>query len=187
MNNVEKYDKELREYTMNSIAHAKYDEWHWKYLKERLTAEQYRVKVEELERQNEILRNRLFMCKKDNRVDKQKMVSAIKILAHDPDDSLQIRKPSDICWDVDKHIGMLIVDLLKHFKKNSIGIPSNIMQEYEDDEQKAREAWEQIIDTIAEAFIIESTTEAFDLSDEEKETVDKGKRLFIQYYSSLWN
>ena len=47
-NNIDKYDKELREYTKESIFHANFDQVKWDYLHERLNAEKLRVENEEL-------------------------------------------------------------------------------------------------------------------------------------------
>jgi hypothetical protein len=185
-NNIDKYDKELREYTKESIFHANYNEVKWNYLHERLKAEKLRVENEEFKHKNEVLRKRLFMCKRDNRNKTRNLINVINFLTCDPQDALKIRRISHITWDVDKLLGRLIVNTLSLYKKRTNSVPGAIAKRYKKDSAK-KKAWDNILDSMAEAFIILECKESFAYSIQEGKKVKEGLRNFVKYFQCLWD
>ena len=88
-NNINNYRKELTGYCKESIASATYNEWHFKYLQEKL--------------KNEILRVRLKNCKEDNKQIKNRYISCIKFLLHDATKSNHVTVPP-ITFIIKEHL-----------------------------------------------------------------------------------
>jgi hypothetical protein len=170
-NNINKYREELKQYNLTI---QKPDE-HSKYLQERLNSE--------------ILRVRLYWCKRDNVKIKRELIDTIKFILNDSNDSLGVRKVKDLYSDVDITFALLMQKLikkLKHCKINGgIGIPEDIYIKH-DNEQDAVKEWYDILDKISYAFQLISTKNYLCLTDEEKIQRKDGLRLFIQYNNSLF-
>lgn len=171
-NNIEQFRKEIKEYDVESIKGGYFDKWKYKYLQERLNSE--------------ILANRLYHCKNDNNKLKKQYIDVIKFLAHDPQDKLHIRRTLDITWDLDVTIATLISDYLKKFKEQHTGTPGHIYENFYHDEKKAREEWNKQLDYMIEAFNLLKDTMEYDRTDEQKETIKKGTKYFVEEFESLW-
>ena len=172
-NNINKYHQELYSYCKDSIATSTYNEWHYKYLQEKL--------------KNEILRSRLKNCKEDNKREKNKLKSCIKFLMNDKQDSLKIRSVSDIVWDLDNTLSLMIANMLIKFRSKVQGIPNDIAKKYNnDDDDKAFKEWCDLIDKMAEAFYLIHDKDSIDITEEENEKIKNGLDLFTKYFRDLW-
>lgn len=170
-NNINNYRKELTGYCKESIASATYNEWHFKYLQEKL--------------KNEILRVRLKNCKEDNKQIKNRYISCIKFLLHDRQDKLKVRSMNDIVWDLDNSISLLMGDMLIRFTKNVQGIPKDFIDKYKDDEIAFNE-WIKTINKMAQSFYLIHDKDFMDITEEENKTIQEGLNLFAKYFRDLW-
>lgn len=173
-NNIDIYRKELKEYVYNTVRNATFDDWHFKYLKERLDAE--------------ILRDRLRRCKKDNNELKKQYTDMIDFLLKGS--HIKARSVADVCGMMDIIASNIILQMLLKYKKIGYAIPCRIIEEYSHKEgdvrTSSRNKWDSIIDKIILAFTIQTYVNALDRSEEDVKALHEGMKLFIEYIDSIY-
>ena len=162
---------EIRKQIENYKNSEHVDEWKLKYLEETL--------------KNEILRNRLYYCKNDNNKLKKQYIDCIKFLLHDKNDLGIVRKVSDVTWDLDRSLSIMIADVLRQFKLHKEGYPSIFDKKYKK-ESTAVKKWDKTIDTMIEAFYIISSDLDYHFDATLNKKVKTGLKNFAKYYPNLW-
>ena len=143
-----------------------------------------KIENDELKKQNENLKKRLHLCKRKNREEKQKMLAVIRFLTGDKEDYHCIKDISDIEWNTNDVIASIIAEILIRFKKKSYSIPQSINMKYNDNE-KALECWNDIIDKMIYAFQLAAHSSEI-MTNDELQARNLGLQLFVDYFDSIW-
>ena len=175
-NNIDVYRKELKDYVYTHIKNATFDEWHFKYLQERLNAE--------------VLRDRLRRCKHDNNQLKKQYTDVIDFLLKPTNRNHTVRSVADICGKSDMLASNLILQMLLKYKKCNYATPSNIFEKHthisEDADGASHDEWKTVLDKIILAFAIQAYTNIYERSEEDVDNLREGMKLFIEYIDSIY-
>lgn len=92
-------------------------------------------------------------------------------------------------WNLDHTIAVWLLPRLREFKKQTIGIPSNLCIDSDGNDVDLEEAstkWDSILNDIE--FALESIANEWekDIPEEDWERVDKGCKLLGEYFRALW-
>lgn len=95
------------------------------------------------------------------------------------------------CWNLDKTFAALILPRLICFRDNHYGMPGCLLK-YDDnikilDEEEGHKKWEEIIDKMVLAFYLYISVETINRTEEQKQQIDEGLKLFAKYFQSLWD
>ena len=164
-NNIDKYRKELEEYSKNEI--DKETDYKYKYLQERL--------------RSEILYDRLRNCKNDNNILKQQYLQTIHFLTGNK----SVKTIADVCGRIDKICLAIMSNFLSKYKKLNADLPIDIIDKYKD-KKIAKQEWDKILETIIHAFNLKRVTPFYNKTKEIKEIEKKGMEYFIKYLDYFW-
>lgn len=93
-------------------------------------------------------------------------------------------------WNFETSIAVWILPRLKYFRKVNNSVPNEIVQKYgKGDVDKAGLKWDEFIDSMINAFeIIADDNIDLDYPEfkKQKKEVDKGLKLFAEYFENLW-
>jgi hypothetical protein len=137
------------------------------------------TEIEKLKRENAILRERLFMAKRDTKIRNKRFDNLMAIIFHDKNLGSQIRSKSDLLWDADQHIWNLIAYIVdKYFKSGIEGVPEGMSEEEFDRRKKL----------MIKACVVKSTqiSIAPRYNAEQEEEVKEGIKYLIEYLPHLW-
>ena len=90
-------------------------------------------------------------------------------------------------WGLDFTFIKFIYPRLKLFRETSIGMPGNIYFDCGEDDDKAREKWNSILDEMLEGFKLAISSESYPLMDEDHEKLERSMDLFREYFFALWD
>ena len=86
-------------------------------------------------------------------------------------------------WNLDYEIAYFILVRLVLFKENKHGVPGRLNGDFRAVEKK----WDTILDKIIRAFYLYITTNDYDRTPRMTKVIEKGFKLFSDYYYSLWD
>lgn len=127
----------------------------------------------------------------------KKTIEDIRLKDKDPrySDSLNFYLTNDFyfeeCWNLDVTLAALILPRLIHFRDNHCGTPGCLF-EYDDNfniinEEEGYRKWEEILDKMVWAFYLYIFVDPIDQTEEQKQQIDEGLKLFAEYFQSLWD
>lgn len=99
-------------------------------------------------------------------------------------------------WNLDYEIAYFILIRLIIFKENKHGIPARIFEENksgvpasseDEDFRTVERKWDTILDKIIRAFYFYLAVDDYDRTPRMTKIIEKGFKLFSDYYYSLWD
>ena len=81
-------------------------------------------------------------------------------------------------WDMSEYLNPIIVDGLKHLRKNAFGYPAGMKNQRE---------WNKILDKMIFSFEYGKFNHSFRKEMKDMKKVQEGFDLFAKYYQSLWD
>lgn len=95
------------------------------------------------------------------------------------------------CWNLDATLSALILPRLIRFRDNHYGTP-NCLFEYDEkgnilNEEEGCQKWEKILDKMIWAFYLYISVGSFYWTEEQKQQINEGLKLFAEYFQSLWD
>lgn len=94
------------------------------------------------------------------------------------------------CWNLDMTLAALILPRLIHFRDNHSGTPSCLLEYDEFDHIKEEDGfkkWNEILDKMIWAFYLYISMDFLYWTEEQKQQIDEGLKLFAEYFQSLWD
>lgn len=94
------------------------------------------------------------------------------------------------CWNLDETLAALILPRLIHFRDNHCCAPSCLFEYDEFDHIKEEEGfkkWDDILDKMIWAFYLYISVDPLYWTEEQKQQIDEGLKLFAEYFQSLWD
>ena len=141
----------------------------------------------ELRHQIDVLKKRLFYCKRDNKINVEKLKAVIRMLTDDSEEQyFFIKEPNDLTWNTDEILAGVILKSLKRFKNVCEGIPSDIATKFAGSDIDAKKEWDKILDAMIYAFELAKHNSEI-MTEREIKAKQYGLSLFIQYFDSIWN
>ena len=94
-------------------------------------------------------------------------------------------------WNLDIEICRFLAPRLTFLKDNHTGFPGQLCK-FDDNfnvinEEEAREKWNKILDTMVDGFYLYMSKDEFDLTIDEKKTINKALKYFKKYFTALWD
>ena len=94
-------------------------------------------------------------------------------------------------WNLDIEICRFLAPRLAFLRDNHTGFPGQLCK-FDDDfnvinEEEAREKWNKILDTMVDGFYLYMSKDEFDLTIDEKKTINKALKYFKKYFTALWD
>lgn len=95
------------------------------------------------------------------------------------------------CWNLDATLSALILPRLIRFRDNHCGTPGCLF-EYDEkgnilNEEEGCQKWEKILDKIIWAFYLYISVGSLYWTEEQKQRINEGLKLFAEYFQSLWD
>lgn len=138
-------------------------------------------KIAELERQNAILKERLFMAKRDTKIRNRRWDNLIAKIFHDSSLTIKekkIRSKHDLLWDADKICWRLLAFIIQeYFKTGMESLPEN-MSEKDFEHRK-----ELMIYACVKKSEYEIGNHAYIEHDDK---VEEGIKYLIEYLPKVW-
>lgn len=127
----------------------------------------------------------------------KKVIAGVRIEEKDErySDSLNFYLTNDFffeeCWNLDATLSALILPRLIHFRDNHCGAPGCLF-EYDEEgnilnEEEGCQKWERILDKMIWAFYLYISADSLYRTEEQKQQINEGLKLFAQYFQSLWD
>lgn len=94
------------------------------------------------------------------------------------------------CWNLDETLAALILPRLIHFRDNHCCAPSCLFEYDEFDHIKEEDGfkkWNEILDKMIWAFYLYISVDPLYWTEEQKQQIDEGLKLFAEYFQSLWD
>ena len=94
-------------------------------------------------------------------------------------------------WNLDIEICRFLAPRLAFLRDNHTGFPGQLCK-FDDNfnvinEEEAREKWNKILDTMVDGFYLYMSKDEFDLTIDEKKTINKALKYFKKYFTALWD
>ena len=94
-------------------------------------------------------------------------------------------------WNLDIEICRFLAPRLAFLRDNHTGFPGQLCK-FDDNfnvinEDEAREKWNKILDTMVDGFYLYMSKDEFDLTIDEKKTINKALKYFKKYFTALWD
>ena len=94
-------------------------------------------------------------------------------------------------WNLDIEICRFLAPRLAFLRDNHTGFPGQLCK-FDDNfnvinEEEAREKWNKILDTMVDGFYLYMSKDEFDLTIDEKKTINKALKYFRKYFTALWD
>lgn len=94
-------------------------------------------------------------------------------------------------WNLDIEICRFLAPRLAFLRDNHTGFPGQLCK-FDDNfnvinKEEAREKWNKILDTMVDGFYLYMSKEEFDLTIDEKKTINKALKYFKKYFTALWD
>lgn len=86
-------------------------------------------------------------------------------------------------WNLDYEIAYFILVRLVLYKENKHGIPGRLNGDFRAVEKK----WDTMLDKMIRAFYFYITVDEYDRTPRMRKIIEKGFKLFSDYYYSLWD
>lgn len=130
------------------------------------------------------LRRRLFLCKRDNRTDKDKLKNEISRAE-------KFNISDDHLWDVHYYLALQILPILKRFKVVAHDKSCPLVCDEDLHDKKNEDAWDDIMDAMIYSFeeIADDTKNMpsdFDEARKYDRKIQKGFEYFGKYFQTLW-
>lgn len=94
-------------------------------------------------------------------------------------------------WNLDIEICRFLLPRLAFLRDNHSGVPGSLCKLDESfnviNEEESREKWNKILNTMVDGFYLYISKEEFDLTEEEKKTINKALKYLKKYFKSLWD
>ena len=95
------------------------------------------------------------------------------------------------CWNLDATLSALILPRLIRFRDNHCGTPGCLF-EYDEkgnilNEEEGCQKWEKILDKMIWAFYLYISVGSLYWTEEQKQQINEGLKLFAEYFQSLWD
>jgi hypothetical protein len=127
----------------------------------------------------------------------KEVVTGVRIKEKDEkySDSLNFYLTNDFffeeCWNLDATLSALILPRLIHFRDNRCGTPGCLF-EYDEkgnilNEEEGCQKWEKILDKMIWAFYLYISVDSLYWTEEQKQQINEGLKLFAEYFQSLWD
>ena len=95
------------------------------------------------------------------------------------------------CWNLDMTLSALILPRLIHFRDNHCGAPGCLFECDEKgnilNEEEGCQKWEKILDKMIWAFYLYISVDSLYWTEEQKQQINEGLKLFAEYFQSLWD
>lgn len=127
----------------------------------------------------------------------KEVITGVRIKEKDErySDSLNFYLTNDFffeeCWNLDATLAALILPRLIHFRDNHSGAPGclfecdkkgNILNE-----EEGCQKWEKILDKMIWTFYLYISVDSLYWTEEQKQQINEGLKLFAEYFQSLWD
>ena len=127
----------------------------------------------------------------------KEVITKIRIKEKDErySDSLNFYLTNDFffeeCWNLDATLSALILPRLIRFRDNHCGTPGCLF-EYDEkgnilNEEEGCQKWEKILDKMIWAFYLYISVGSLYWTEEQKQQINEGLKLFAEYFQSLWD
>lgn len=127
----------------------------------------------------------------------KEVITGVRIKEKDErySDSLNFYLTNDFffeeCWDLDATLSALILPRLIRFRDNHCGTPGCLF-EYDEkgnilNEEEGCQKWEKILDKMIWAFYLYISVGSLYWTEEQKQQINEGLKLFAEYFQSLWD
>ena len=95
------------------------------------------------------------------------------------------------CWNLDATLSALILPRLIRFRDNHCSTPGCLF-EYDEkgnilNEEEGCQKWEKILDKMIWAFYLYISVDSLYRTEEQKQQINEGLKLFAEYFQSLWD
>lgn len=127
----------------------------------------------------------------------KEVITGVRIKEKDErySDSLNFYLTNDFffeeCWNLDMTLSALILPRLIHFRDNHCGAPGCLFECDEKgnilNEEEGRQKWEKILDKMIWAFYLYISVDSLYWTEEQKQQINEGLKLFAEYFQSLWD
>lgn len=127
----------------------------------------------------------------------KEVITGVRIKEKDErySDSLNFYLTNDFffeeCWNLDMTLSALILPRLIHFRDNHCGVPGCLFECDEKgnilNEEEGCQKWEKILDKMIWAFYLYISVDSFHWTEEQKQQINEGLKLFAEYFQSLWD
>lgn len=127
----------------------------------------------------------------------KEVITGVRIKEKDErySDSLNFYLTNDFffeeCWNLDATLSALILPRLIRFRDNHCGTPGCLF-EYDEkgnilNEEEGCQKWEKILDKMIWAFYLYISVGSLYWTEEQKQQINEGLKLFAEYFQSLWD
>ena len=127
----------------------------------------------------------------------KEVITGVRIKEKDErySDSLNFYLTNDFffeeCWNLDATLSALILPRLIRFRDNHCGTPGCLF-EYDEkgnilNEEEECQKWEKILDKMIWAFYLYISVGSLYWTEEQKQQINEGLKLFAEYFQSLWD
>ena len=127
----------------------------------------------------------------------KEVITGVRIKEKDErySDSLNFYLTNDFffeeCWNLDATLSALILPRLIRFRDNHCGTPGCLF-EYDEkgnilNEEEGCQKWERILDKMIWAFYLYISVDSLYRTEEQKQQINEGLKLFAEYFQSLWD
>ena len=149
------------------------------------------TELEKLKKENEILKQRLRMCKEAHKSWKLKWESRFDKLDQQLDAARKNKFINRDAWNMDHDLADLIKRALVNFKNyNRHGIPGCFKMDPKNDcksHKELEEIWDNMLDKMIKSWDIMSMEDSSSRYLDNQKEVDEGLQLFIDYFGYLWD
>lgn len=127
----------------------------------------------------------------------KEVITGVRIKEKDErySDSLNFYLTNDFffeeCWNLDATLSALILPRLIRFRDNHCSTPGCLF-EYDEkgnilNEEEGCQKWEKILDKMIWAFYLYISVDSLYRTEEQKQQINEGLKLFAEYFQSLWD
>lgn len=127
----------------------------------------------------------------------KEVITGVRIKEKDErySDSLNFYLTNDFffeeCWNLDATLSALILPRLIRFRDNHCSTPGCLF-EYDEkgnilNEEEGCQKWEKILDKMIWAFYLYISVDSLYWTEEQKQQINEGLKLFAEYFQSLWD
>lgn len=127
----------------------------------------------------------------------KEVITGVRIKEKDErySDSLNFYLTNDFffeeCWNLDATLSALILPRLIRFRDNHCGTPGCLFKYDEKgkilNEEEGCQKWEKILDKMIWAFYLYISVGSLYWTEEQKQQINEGLKLFAEYFQSLWD
>lgn len=127
----------------------------------------------------------------------KEVITGVRIKEKDErySDSLNFYLTNDFffeeCWNLDMTLSALILPRLIYFRDNHCGAPGCLFECDEKgnilNEEEGCQKWEKILDKMIWAFYLYISVDSLYWTEEQKQQINEGLKLFAEYFQSLWD